>query len=83
MSHHLSSVNGEGTSYKNPLSRILDELSALKLWREKKKEKRLKKTKYKSVRYNKCGCDEKIHKKIIVCNTRHLNELKKPTNISD
>jgi len=35
MSHHSSSVNGEGTSHKDPLSRILDELSSLKLWNEK------------------------------------------------
>ena len=43
-SHHSCSVNGEGTSHKDPLSRILDELSSLKLWKEKlerkKKEKR-------------------------------------------
>ena len=31
MSHHTSSVNGEGTSHKDPLSRIFDELSSLKL----------------------------------------------------
>ena len=31
MSHHSSSVNGEGTSHKDPLPRILDELSSLKL----------------------------------------------------
>ncbi|KAL5124450.1 hypothetical protein HKD37_02G004839 [Glycine soja] len=30
MSHHSSSVNGKGTSHKDPLSRILDELSSLK-----------------------------------------------------
>ncbi|KAL5165419.1 hypothetical protein HKD37_18G050546 [Glycine soja] len=44
MSHHSSSVNGEGTSHKDPLSRILDELSSLKLWKEKqeRKEKRKK-----------------------------------------
>ena len=35
MSHHSSSVNGKGTSHKDPLSRILDELSSLKLWKEK------------------------------------------------
>ena len=35
MSHHSSSVNGEGTSHKDPLSRILNELSSLKLWKEK------------------------------------------------
>ena len=35
MSHHSSSVNGEGTSHKDPLCRILDELSSLKLWKEK------------------------------------------------
>ena len=44
MSHYSSSVNGEGTSRKDPLSIILDELSSLKLWKEKlerkKKEKR-------------------------------------------
>jgi len=41
MSHHSSSVNGEGTSLKDPLSRILDELSSLKLWKEilERKEK--------------------------------------------
>ncbi|KAL5158983.1 hypothetical protein HKD37_15G043352 [Glycine soja] len=41
MSHHSSSVNGEGTSHKDPLSRILDELRSLKLWKEKieRKEK--------------------------------------------
>ena len=35
MSDHPSSVNGEGTSHKDPLSKILDELSSLKLWKEK------------------------------------------------
>ena len=35
MSHHSSTVNGEGTSHEDPLSRILDELSSLNLWKEK------------------------------------------------
>ncbi|KAL5127837.1 hypothetical protein HKD37_14G040191 [Glycine soja] len=39
MSHHSSSVNGEGTSHTYPLSRILDELSSLKLWKEKQERK--------------------------------------------
>jgi len=39
MSHHSSSVNGEITSHKDPLSRILDELSSLKLWKEKLERK--------------------------------------------
>ena len=39
MSYHSSSVNGEGTSYMDPLSRILDELSSLKLWKEKLERK--------------------------------------------
>jgi len=39
MSHDSSSVNGEGTSHKDPLSRILDELSSLKLWKEKLERK--------------------------------------------
>jgi len=41
MSHHSYNDNGEGISHKDPLSRILDELSFLKLWKEKieRKEK--------------------------------------------
>ena len=39
MSHHSSSVNGEGTSHKDPLSRILEELSFLKLWKDKQERK--------------------------------------------
>ena len=39
MSHPSSSVNGEGTSHKDPISRILDELSSLKLWKEKLERK--------------------------------------------
>ena len=39
MSHHSSSANGEGTSHKDSLSRILDELSSLKLWNEKLERK--------------------------------------------
>ena len=42
-SHHSSSVNGVGTSHKDPLSRILDELSSLKLWKEKRENKKEKK----------------------------------------
>ena len=38
MSHYSSSVNGKGTSHKDPLSRILDELSSLKSWKEKQGE---------------------------------------------
>ena len=39
MIHHPSSVNGEGTIHKDPLSRILDQLSSLKLWKEKLERK--------------------------------------------
>ena len=39
MSHHSTSVNDEGTSHKDPLSRILNELSSLKLWKEKQERK--------------------------------------------
>ena len=39
MSHHSSSVNAKGTSHKNPLSKILNELSSLKLWKEKQERK--------------------------------------------
>ena len=37
--HSSSSVNGEGTSHKDPLSSILGELSSLKLWKEKQERK--------------------------------------------
>ena len=47
MSHHSSSVNGEGTSHKDPLSRILDELSSLKLWKEKLERKEKEKERVK------------------------------------
>ena len=58
MSHHSSSVNGEGTSHKDLLSRILDELSSLKLLKEKleRKEKgkeRVKVNQDKRVKYGK------------------------------
>jgi len=39
MSNRSSSDNGEGTSHKDPLFRILDELSSLKLWKEKLERK--------------------------------------------
>jgi len=39
MSQNSSSVNGEGTSHKDHLSRILDEFSSLKLWKEKLERK--------------------------------------------
>ena len=39
MSHYSSSVNGEGISHKDPLSRILDDLSSIKLWKEKLERK--------------------------------------------
>ena len=37
--HSSSSVNGEGTSHKDPLSRIFDELSSLNFWKEKLERK--------------------------------------------
>ena len=36
MTHHSSRVHGEGTSHKDHQSRILDELSSLKLWNRKR-----------------------------------------------
>ena len=47
MSHYSSSVNGKGTSHKDPLSRILDELSSLKSWKEKQERKEKGKKKWK------------------------------------
>ena len=39
MSHHSSSVNGEGTSREDPLSRILDELSSLSFGKKRKRKR--------------------------------------------
>ena len=43
--HSSSSINGKGSTAKEPLYKILDELRSLKLWKEKqeRKEKRKKK----------------------------------------
>ena len=49
MSHHSSSVNGEGTSHKDHLSRILDELSSLMLWKEKQERKEKGKKRVKEI----------------------------------
>ena len=45
--HSSSSVNGEGSTPKDPLYKILDELRSLKLWKEKqdRKEKGKKRVK--------------------------------------
>ena len=37
--HSSSSVNGEGSTPKEPLYKILDELRSLKLWKEKQERK--------------------------------------------
>ena len=37
--HSSSSVNGKGSTPKDPLCRILDELRSLKLWKEKQEIK--------------------------------------------
>ena len=37
--HYSSSVNGEGSTPKDPLYKILDELRSLKLWKEKQERK--------------------------------------------
>ena len=39
MSHHSSSVNGEGTSHKDPLSRIPAEVSSIQIGKEKLERK--------------------------------------------
>ena len=37
--HSSSSVNGEGSTPKDPLFKILDEMRSLKLWKEKQERK--------------------------------------------
>ena len=76
MSHHSTSVNGEGTSHKDPLSRILDELSSLKLWKEKQQRKEKGKK-----RVDKISQDEK--EKISEEERRKiLKELRKEKHVS-
>ena len=37
--HSSSSVNGEGSTRKDPMYKILDDLRSLKLWKEKQERK--------------------------------------------
>ena len=73
MSHHSSNINGEGTSHKDPLSRILDELSFLKLWKEKL-ERKEKKRKREDKNKSRCGGTNKERKK--KKNTKRINKRK-------
>ena len=43
--HSSSSVNGEASTPKDPLYKILDELRTLKFWKEKQERKEKGKTK--------------------------------------
>ena len=38
--HSSSSVNGKGSTPKDPFYKILDELRSLKLWKKNKREKK-------------------------------------------
>ena len=52
--HSSSSVNGEGSTPKDPLYKILDELRSLNLWKEKQERKeKWKKKEWKTIRKNK------------------------------
>ena len=62
MSHHSSSVNGEGTSHKDPLSRILDELSSLKLWKEKQERKEKGKKRVEENEWKICVANKKLRR---------------------
>ena len=39
MTYHSSSVNGDGSTPKDPSYKILDELRSLKLWKEKQERR--------------------------------------------
>ena len=56
--HSSSSVNGEGSTPKDPLYKILDELRSLKFWKEKKerKEKGKKKSGRNKSRWKRENC---------------------------
>ena len=75
MSHHSSSINGEGTSHKDPLSRILDEFSSLKLWKEKLERKEKEKERVEINQDEREQIKEEERKKI-------LKELRKEKHAS-
>ena len=75
MSHHSSSVNGKGTSHRDPLSRILDELSSLKLWKEKLERKEKGKERVKINQDEREQIREEERRKI-------LKELRKEKHVS-
>ena len=65
MSHHSSSVNDEDTSHKDPLSRILNELSSLELWKEKLERKEKGKGKVEINQYEREQIREEERRKIM------------------
>ena len=75
MSHYSSNINGEGTSHKDPLSRILDELSSLKSWKEKPKWKEKQKDRVEISQDGREQIREEERRKI-------LNELRKEKHAS-
>ena len=74
--HSSSNVNGEGSTPKDPLYRILDELRSLKLWKEKQERKE----KWKKKRVEEISKDEKV--KIREKERRLMKELIRGRNAS-
>ena len=79
MCHHSSSVNRGGTSHKDLLSRILDELSSLKLWKEKLERKEKGKEKAKINQDGREQIREEERRKIL----KELRKEKQATYSSD
>jgi len=75
VSHHSSSVNGEGTSHKDLLSRILDELSSLKLCKQKLERKEKEKERVEINQDEREQIREEERRKI-------LKELRKEKHVS-
>ena len=68
--HSSSSVNGEGSTPKDPLYKILDELRSLNLWKEKQEGKEKGKKRVEEI-----SQDERERRRISFWRERELNVL--------
>ena len=78
--HSSSSVNGESSTPKDPLYKILDELRSLKLWKEKQDRKEKGKKRVEEISQDE---KEKMEGKqtLIHCTNIKLNKKKKKKDI--
>ena len=60
--HSSSSVNGKGSTPKDPLYKILDELRSLKLWKEKQERKEKGKKRVEEISHDKRELMDKLQR---------------------